>query len=180
MAAQRQLFINFHGCNKPAGLDATYPNELNREAIRGLENVGSSQNTEYKKQAAWLSRQLFTRYLSGHGDWTPACNTMMQIASLICIDAPFNVIATDPKDILDNEAVEFIKSVPTVWNQTCVLSNSQIGKLAIYAKESNKTWFVGGISAADNKDSILLFIQMLHLPILLLLTNNKHLIIILV
>ena len=152
MAAQRKLFINFHGCNKPAGLDATYPNELNREAIRGLENVGSSQNTEYKKQAAWLSRQLFTRYLSGHGDWTPACNTMMQIASLICIDAPFNVIATNPKDILDNEAVEFIKSVPTVWNQTCVLSNSEIGKLAIYAKESNKTWFVGGISAADNKD----------------------------
>lgn len=145
MAAERELIINFHGCNKPAGLDATYPNELTREAIRGLENIGASANTSYATQAAWLTRQLFTRYLSGHADWTPACNTAMQIASLICIDSPLNVIATAPADILNNEAVEFIKSIPTVWDSTKVLSSSKIGQAAVYAKESKGTWFLGGI-----------------------------------
>ncbi|MGI6269419.1 MAG: NPCBM/NEW2 domain-containing protein [Candidatus Howiella sp.] len=149
MAAERNLIINFHGCNKPAGLDATYPNELSREAIRGLENIGASSNTNYTTQAAWLTRQLFTRYLSGHGDWTPACNTAMQIASLICIDSPLNVIATSPTDILSNEAVEFIKSVPTVWDSTKVLPSSKIGEAAVYAKESNGTWFLGGILNAE-------------------------------
>lgn len=145
MAAERQLVIDFHGCNKPAGLDATYPNELTREAIRGLENIGSSANTNYTTQSNWLTKQLFTRYLSGHGDWTPACNTAMQIASLVCIDSPLNVISTDPQDILNNDAVELIKSIPTVWDQTKVLSNSKIGDAAVYAKESNGVWYLGGI-----------------------------------
>lgn len=154
MAAERKLVINYHGCNKPAGLDATYPNELSREAIRGLENIGASSNTNYTTQAAWLTRQLFTRYLSGHADWTPACNTAMQIASLICIDSPLNVIATAPTDILNNEAVEFIKSIPTVWDSTRVLSSSKIGEAAVYAKESKGTWFLGGILNAEADVSV--------------------------
>lgn len=152
MAAERQLMINFHGCNKPAGLDATYPNELNREAIRGLENIGNAQNTYYTKQASWLTSLLFTRYLSGHGDYTPACNTAMQIASLVCIDAPFNVIATKPEEILENPAVEMIKSIPTTWDQTKVLDGSAIGESAIFAKEKNNVWFLGGIISSDKKD----------------------------
>ncbi|MBR5134916.1 MAG: glycoside hydrolase family 97 N-terminal domain-containing protein [Clostridia bacterium] len=36
-AAEKKIVINFHGCNKPTGADATYPNELNREAILGFE-----------------------------------------------------------------------------------------------------------------------------------------------
>ena len=154
MAAERKLVIDFHGCNKPAGLDATYPNELSREAVRGLENIGASSNTNYTKQVNWLTRQLFTRYLSGHADWTPACNTTMQIASLICIDSPYNVIATDPTDILSNEALEFIKSIPTAWDQTKVLSSSKIGEKAIYAKESKGSWYLGGLMAVDGDVSI--------------------------
>lgn len=154
MAAERQLIINFHGCNKPAGLDATYPNELTREAVRGLENIGASANTNYTTQSSWLTAQLFTRYLSGHADWTPACDTAMQIASLICIDSPLNVIATNPERILKNEAVEMIKSIPTVWDQTKVLSGSKIGSSAIYAKESKGTWFMGGIMNTSGDISV--------------------------
>lgn len=144
MAAERKLIINFHGCNKPGGVDATYPNELNREAIRGLENIGDAQNTDYTAQSQRITTQLFTRYLSGHADWTPACDTAMQMATMISIDAPLNVIATNPQRILENPAVEMIKSIPTVWDQTIVLSNSKIGDSAVYAKESHGNWFLGG------------------------------------
>ena len=146
-AAKKQLVINFHGCPKPAGMSAAFPNELTREAVRGMENIGNAQNNNYQKQATYLTAQLFTRYLGGHADWTPACNTAMQIASLICIDSPLNVISSKPGDILKNPAVELIKSIPTVWDQTKVLEPSKIGELAIYAKKSKGTWFVGGIAA---------------------------------
>lgn len=156
MAAERKLIIDFHGCNKPAGIDATYPNELSRESVRGLENIGASGNVNYTTQAKWLTRQLFTRYLNGHADWTPACDTTMQIASLICIDSPYNVIATDPEKILSNEAVEFIKSIPTVWDSTKVLSSSKIGEVATYAKESKGSWYLGGIVSADTNVDVAL------------------------
>ncbi|MDF2612155.1 MAG: hypothetical protein K0R92_3629, partial [Lachnospiraceae bacterium] len=119
--ANEKLIIDFHGVNKPTGFHVTYPNELTREGIRGLENIGASDNNNYSTQALWLTTQLFTRYLAGHGDWTPACNTAMQIASLILIDSPMNVIATNPEQILTNPAVEIIKSIPTTWDQTKVL-----------------------------------------------------------
>ncbi|HIZ83128.1 MAG TPA: glycoside hydrolase family 97 catalytic domain-containing protein [Firmicutes bacterium] len=145
MCAEAGLMVNFHGINEPTGMSVTYPNEITREAIRGLENIASSGNRSYGTQARFLTRQPFTRYLAGHADWTPDCYSAMQIASLVLIDSPLNVIATDPNDILANEAVEMIKSIPTVWDQTKVLPVSEIDKLAVYAKESKGTWFVGGI-----------------------------------
>lgn len=37
LAAERRLMVNFHGCQKPTGETRTYPNEITREAVRGLE-----------------------------------------------------------------------------------------------------------------------------------------------
>ncbi|HHW45967.1 MAG TPA: hypothetical protein GXX17_03530 [Clostridiales bacterium] len=150
LAAENKMVMNYHGVNKPTGLSVTYPNELTREAIRGLENIGNAANTNYEMQTRFLTRQLFTRYLAGHGDYTPACNNAMQIASLILIDSPLNVIATPPSIILQNEAVEFIKSIPTVWDRTVVLEESEIDKMAVYAKEHKGNWFLGGISHTSN------------------------------
>lgn len=150
LAAENKLVMNYHGINKPTGLSVTYPNELTREAIRGLENIGHAANTKYETQTKFLTRQLFTRYLAGHADYTPSCNNAMQIASLILINSPLNVIATPASIILQNEAVEFIKSVPTVWDSTIVLDHSEIDRLAVFAKETKGTWFLGGISHTSN------------------------------
>jgi len=37
-AAKRKLMIDFHGCSKPTGLEKTYPNIVNYEAVRGAES----------------------------------------------------------------------------------------------------------------------------------------------
>lgn len=147
-AAKRQFIIDFHGCNKNTGLNVTYPNELSREGVRGLENIGNSNTTNYTTYASWLNAQLYTRYLCGHADWTPGTYNAMEIASLICIDSPLMVVASDPADILASPALEFIKSIPTVWNRTVVLSDSAIGKYSVYAKEKDGVWFVGGIASS--------------------------------
>lgn len=147
-AARENLVINFHGCNKNTGLNARYPNELTREGVRGIEQFGMSEWANNAEYARWLNAQLYTRYLCGHADWTPATYSAMQIASLICIDSPLMVVSTHPDDILSSPAVEFIKSIPTTWDQTVVLSDSKIGRYSAYAKEKDGVWFVGGISSS--------------------------------
>lgn len=146
-AAKRKLLIDFHGCNKNTGLNVTYPNELSREAVRGLENIGNSNTSDYRTYSSWLNAQLYTRYLCGHADWTPGTYSAMELASLICVDSPLMVVASDPEDILASPALEFIKSVPTVWDRTVVLPQSSIGAFSVYAKEQDGVWYVGGIAS---------------------------------
>ncbi len=152
-AAKRQFVIDFHGCNKNSGFNVTYPNELSREGVRGLENIGSSNTTNYQTYAEWLNAQLYTRFLCGHADWTPATYTVMEIASIICIDSPLMVVASDPADLLDCPAVEFVKSIPTVWDRTVVLSDSKLGSYSVYAKEKEGVWFVGGIASSVQRSA---------------------------
>lgn len=143
-AAEKQLLINFHGCNKPTGLDATWPNELNREAILGLE---STQVTNRNAQAQMFTTQVFTRNLAGHADYTPAVDTAFHMAQLVLTDAPLQAIGTSTETLLSLPSLEMIKSVPTVWDRTVVLPQSAIGEAAVYARESaGGSWFVGGIN----------------------------------
>ncbi len=153
-AAEQQLVINFHGCNKPTGLDATYPNELNREAILGLE---STQVTNRKVQAQMFVTQPFVRNLAGHADFTPAVEDAFHMAQLVLTDAPMQAIGSDPRLILRSEALEMIKSVPTVWNRTVVLPQSAIGRSAVIAREGkNGSWYVGGINNIDDAEQLTL------------------------
>lgn len=58
------------------------------------------------------------------------------------------VIQKSPLDIvLDNHLpeLEFCKNLPTVWDDTKVLSG-EIGKYAIVARRNGKAWFVGAIT----------------------------------
>lgn len=147
-AAKRNMVIDFHGCAKNTGWNITYPNELTREGVRGTEFLGPIDTMDEDKAgryARYLTTQLYTRFLGGHADFTPGCTTGMELGSLVCVDSPLMVISTSPEKILSNPAVEFIKSMPTVWDETRVLSGSKIGSSAVYAKRNDQTWFVGGV-----------------------------------
>ncbi len=138
------VIVNFHGVHKPTAYSVLYPNELTREGIRGLENVSRSAITT---QAAYITAQYYTRLLSGHADFTPDVNTAMQIASLVVLDSPLMVIATAPEDIMNNPALEMIRAIPTVWDQTVFL-DGQIGSYVSLAKEKDGVWYIGGIVSA--------------------------------
>lgn len=153
-AAEKQLVINFHGCNKPTGYDVTFPNELNREAILGLESTAIENK---KTQAQMFVTQPFIRNLAGHADYTPAVDDAFHIAQLVLTDAPMQAIGSDPADILASPALEMIKSVPTVWEKTVVLPQSDIGKSAVIARKgASGSWFVGGINNTLDTDEITL------------------------
>jgi len=143
-AAKYEILVVLHGANKPTGRQRTWPNELVREAIRGMES------SALKERARHETILPFTRLLAGPADYTAMLfndrrrdtTVAHQIASIAVFAAPLLTIAANPQTILSNPAVDVIKSVPPVWDETIVLPDSAIGELAAYARRKGNTWFL--------------------------------------
>jgi alpha-glucosidase len=61
------------------------------------------------------------------------------------------IYGAHPQHILENPAVELIKTIPTVWDETVVLPPSEIGVVAIFARRRGDSWFVGRFERSDRK-----------------------------
>lgn len=152
-AAENQMVIDFHGANKPTGRERFWPNELVREAVRGME---SSSLRERARHEAILP---FTRFLAGPTEYTTMhfgdrrgdTTWAHQIASFAIFDSPLLTMAAHPQSVLDNPAADVIKSIPPVWDETIVLPDSQIGELAIFARCTGKTWFLAVVCGPEGK-----------------------------
>jgi alpha-glucosidase len=153
-AAEFKIMVNFHGNNKPTGETRQWPNELTREGIRGLEYSRS--------QHSWSKHNTilpFTRLLVGHGDYTPMhfgdrrleTSWAHQIATAVIFTSPLLIYAAHPQNILNNPAVEMIKSIPAIWDETIVLQNSRIGELAAIARRKGDTWFLAILNGAEER-----------------------------
>ena len=166
-SAEHKIMVEFHGANKPAGESRSWPNELSREAIRGLEYRSMSLRSVHNTTLP------FTRFLAGHADYTPVhfgerrreTSWAHQIASAIVFTSPLMIYGAHPQHILDNPAVELIKSIPSVWDETIVLPPSEIGEVAAFARRSGEVWFIGVINALVGKT--------IHLP-LKFLGSGRH------
>jgi len=80
-----------------------------------------------------------------------------QIASAVILNAALLTYAANPDTILLNPAVNIIKSIPATWDETIVLSPSEIGQLAVYARRKGATWFIAvmnGVGARKIKISL--------------------------
>jgi len=143
-SAARHIMVNFHGANKPAGEARTWPNELTREGIYGLEH---RQTAEWSRHNTTLP---FTRYLAGAADYTPVVfgerrketSWAHQIATAAVFTSPLLVFGAHPQSLLDNAAVDVIRNLPSTWDETVVLPSSEIGELAAFARRKGTTWFV--------------------------------------
>jgi alpha-glucosidase len=154
-AADRELMLNFHGANKPAGMDRTFPNEMTREAVRGLEYA--LWDTLYVRHNAILP---FTRMLSGHADYTPCTfdptrlgetTYAHQLAMAFLIVSPVTHWADDPQNYLNSVAFPVIQSAPTVWDETIVLDETDLGKTAAMARRSGNDWFVAVVNGEPSQ-----------------------------
>lgn len=156
--AKRKLLVNFHGCQQPAGEAYTYPNEITREGIRGLELNKMSEGPIPSYHNVLLP---FTRLVVGHGDYTPLSfvnpgNTTFahQLATLVAFNSSMQVIAEDPYVLLHEPSVtpalDFIKAVPTVWDATIVLPETEMGKTAVVARRSGDDWFVYAMNGTND------------------------------
>lgn len=150
-AAARQLMINFHGANKPTGTARTWPNEMTREGVRGLEYNSWG---EYLPPAHNATLP-FTRMLAGHADYTPvtflnakcgATSYAHQLAMAFVLTSPVTHWADQPDRYLSSPALDVIKASPTVWDETRVLEPSAIGELTLMARRNGSRWFLAAVN----------------------------------
>jgi alpha-glucosidase len=147
-AARHKIMVNFHGANKPTGEARTWPNELTREAVKGME---ARRLVDRARHDATLP---FTRYLAGPGDYTPVVfgerrgdtTAAHQIATAAVFDEPLLTYGAHPQTLLAHPAVELIKRIPAVWDDTIVLPASEIGELAALARRCGDEWFLAMVN----------------------------------
>jgi len=152
-AAEHKIMLEFHGANKPAGESRTWPNEMTREAIRGMEY------RSLQTRGVHNTTLPFTRFLAGHADYTPVhfgerrreTSWAHQIATAVIFTSPLLIYGAHPTNILQNPAAELIKSIPSIWDETIVLSLSEIGEMAAFARRSGPRWFVAVMNGGEAK-----------------------------
>ncbi len=158
-AAKYQLFVDFHGAFKPAGLEYKYPNLISYEGVRGMEQMGgcTPDNSLYFP---------FMRNAVGPMDYTPGAmfsaqpeaycsqrpnsasigTRAYQMALFVVFESGIQMLADNPTLYYRNpDCTEFITSVPTTWDETKALS-AIAGEVAVVAKRKNEAWFIGGIT----------------------------------
>ena len=149
--AHYHLMFDFHGANKPTGLDRTWPNELTREGIYGFEHRGT---------APWGPHNTtvpFTRLLAGGADYTPTVfgerrretSWAHQIATAVVFTSSLLVYGGNPQSFIDSPAVEIIRAIPSTWDETRVLPPSEIGEVAVMARRKGRDWFVAAVNGTE-------------------------------
>jgi len=165
LAAKHRLMVDFHGAYEPTGLRVTWPNLLTREGVLGNEyNKFSTRVTPLHKLTL-----PFTRMLAGPMDYTPGGflnrspsewkqttptevmgSRAQELALFVVYWSPLTCVTDDPvnyqtPDHKDQPGLEFLRVVPTVWDETRVL-DGEVGEHIVVARRRGKEWFVGGMT----------------------------------
>ena len=162
IAAKYKLMLDFHGCQKPSGMNRTYPNVVNFEAVLGLECAKSRRGIRYS-QVDYDLEIPYLRMVAGPMDYTqgamrnankknyyPCSHAPMsqgtrcrQLAMYAIYFSPFSMLCDSPS-LYEREAecTKFIAEFPTVWDETVALE-SQFGDYVAMARRKGNTWYVG-------------------------------------
>jgi alpha-glucosidase len=166
-AAEHHLMLEFHGAVKPDGSARTYPNVLTREGVMGAEYNRWSARVTPKHDVTIA----FTRMLAGPMDYTPgglnnvtretfapsAAPPMVmgtrahQSALYVVFESELQMVADSPDAYDGQKELEFLKAVPTSWDETRVL-NGAPSKYITIARRRGAEWFVGSITDWDPRE----------------------------
>ena len=168
-AAKRKMLVDFHGAYKPTGMKRKYPNVLTSEGVQGLEHNKWSKDvtTEHDLMLP------FTRMVAGPMDYTPGAmlnaaskdfvvkfvrpmsqgTRAHQLAMYVIYESPLQMLADSPSNYMrEPVAMEFLSSVPTIWNETKII-DAKIGEYAIIARQSaNGDWYLGAMTNSSGRE----------------------------
>jgi alpha-glucosidase len=160
-AAEHHLLVDFHGAFKPTGMIRTWPNQITREGILGNEYNKWSRRVTPEHRVTLP----FTRFLAGPGDFTPGgfvnrspdqfqphvTPTQVQgtragqLALFVAYDSPVMCVCDHPSNIRGQPGSDFLRLVPTVWDETRVLSGA-VAEHLVVARRSGPDWYLGALN----------------------------------
>ncbi len=174
MAAKHHLLVDYHGL-KPSGIQRAYPNVVNFEGVKGLENSKwepRTANGPLHDQPRYDCTIPYLRALPGPMDYTPGAmlnatkgnffgnnnNPMSQgtrvhqMAMYTLFEAPLQMMADSPSKYLQNpECAAFIASIPTTFDETVVLGG-EMGEWLALARRKGNTWYVAAMNNWTSRD----------------------------
>jgi alpha-glucosidase len=168
-AAKRKLLVDFHGAIRPATMTRTWPNLVNTEGVRGLEQNKWSKYAHPEHNVTIP----FTRMFLGPMDYTPGAmvnsgteknflaiferpmslgTRAHQLAMYVVYESPLQMLADSPSRYLQEPAIiEFLGPVPTVWDETKVI-DAKIGDYVVLARRHGNQWYVGAMTDWSARD----------------------------
>lgn len=167
-AAKYNLLVDFHGAFKPSGMNRTWPNVINYEGVKGLENMKWDAECD---QVTYDVTLPFIRLVAGPMDYTQgamhnanksnfrAINSepmsqgtrCRQLAEYIIFESPLNMLCDSPTNY-EKEPVytRFLANIPTTWDETKTL-DGEISKYIITARRSGNSWYIAGMTNWDSR-----------------------------
>lgn len=167
MAAKYRLLVDFHGTYKPTGINRTYPNVINFEAVHGLEQM--KWTGPELDQVTYDVTMPFIRMVAGPVDYTQGAmrnatkrthrgindepmsqgTRCRQLAEYVIFESPLNMLCDSPTSYeREQECTDFIAAIPTVWDNTIALAG-EIGKYVSIARRKADVWYVGAMTNWD-------------------------------
>jgi alpha-glucosidase len=165
IAAQHKLMVDFHGAYKPTGLARTYPNYITQEGV-----LGNEYNKLTPNGLCSISHTItlpFTRGLLGPMDFTPGGfinrapadfrttfpaqvmgTRARQLAMTVTYLSPLLVLCDSPKNYRGQPGIEFLRQMPTVWDDTVVISG-EVGKTLVLARRAGDRWYIAAMNGDD-------------------------------
>lgn len=167
-AARNKLLLDLHGL-KPYGIQRAYPNIVNFEGVKGLENakwepiVNGAPLHDFPRYDVTAP---YLRQLVGPMDYTPGATKnatrahfravndhpmsqgtrVHQMAMYTLFEAPLQMLADSPSNYKkEPEYTAFIAQVPTVFDETIALSG-EIGEHIAIARRKGSTWYVAAMT----------------------------------
>lgn len=149
-AAENQLMVNIHDEFRFTGEQRTWPNVVTVEGIRGNEEMPDATHN---------ATLPFTRGLAGMGDYTICYYSdriktthAHQLALAVVMYSPLQTLFWYDKasDYTGEKEIEFFAKVPTVWDDTRILSGN-ISEHIVTARRSGDDWFLGAITNNDKR-----------------------------
>ncbi len=165
-AADYGLMVIFHGCTLPRGWERMYPNYVGSEAVLASENLIFSQHfcdTEavnaclhpFIRNAVgcmefgggFLNRRLNRGNDGGSERLT---TDLFEMATCVLFQNPVQNFAIAPNNLADAPAwaLDFLKEVPTVWDETRFIDGYP-GKYVILARRHGGDWYIAGVNAGE-------------------------------
>ena len=166
-AAEHHLMLDYHGTYKPTGIQRTFPNILNFEGVRGMENDKWAFT-----DPGYEATIPFIRMMAGPMDFTPGAmknenkdnfrsvgaspmsqgTRCHQLAMYILYESPFEMLSDNPNNYdREKECVDFISAVPTVFDETVAL-DGKAGQYAAIARKYKDEWFIGALGNWNTQD----------------------------
>jgi alpha-glucosidase len=169
IAAKYKMLVDFHGTYKPTGMNRTYPNVINYEAVNGLEQM--KWTGPEMDMVTYDVTMPFIRMVAGPVDYTQGAmrnatkrthrgindesmsqgTRCRQLAEYVIFESPLNMLCDSPNNYeKEQECTDFISAIPTVWDNTISL-NGAIGKYITIARQKADTWYVGSLTNWDTR-----------------------------